>query len=186
MRKADCHPEVRHYAHGYCAACYRKYVRGRAYDGEAISGSYKPASCHPYRKHYAKGLCCTCYWRSQYKLDGDKRERKLAYQREYSKSKSKMQRRASWLRQAHGIALEDYEVWYNNQNGVCYLCHNPSMDGRSLAVDHDHTTNEIRGLLDRTCNTTLGIIEKRGPEWIANVVKYLHWEDEVKRHLGVL
>jgi recombination endonuclease VII len=56
-----------------------------------------------------------------------------------------------------GLTIEDYERLLASQNGVCAICHGPPNDGRKrLAVDHDHTTGEVRGLLCNSCNLTLG------------------------------
>ena len=50
---------------------------------------------------------------------------------------------------------------YNNQDGKCAIC---GMDGgmlkRGLAIDHDHNTNKIRGLLCGKCNTALGLLNE--------------------------
>jgi hypothetical protein len=55
--------------------------------------------------------------------------------------------------------MKDYYAIFNSQNGVCAVCNEPG--GKiSLAVDHDHVTGHIRGLLCVTCNVLLGRIEK--------------------------
>lgn len=44
-----------------------------------------------------------------------------------------------------------------NQHGVCAICRNHErVANRKLAVDHDHVTNEIRGLLCFSCNNGIG------------------------------
>jgi hypothetical protein len=48
------------------------------------------------------------------------------------------------------------------QRGVCAVCgHPPNSYQRrkaSLAVDHDHATGTVRGLLCGRCNTALGLL----------------------------
>jgi hypothetical protein len=61
------------------------------------------------------------------------------------------------------ISLLQYNALLALQNNVCAICHKPetlvdSRTGRlrALAVDHDHTTKRVRGLLCSACNTGLG------------------------------
>jgi hypothetical protein len=42
---------------------------------------------------------------------------------------------------------------------VCAICKRPCSTGRSLAVDHNHETGEVRGLLCKACNQALGLFE---------------------------
>lgn len=61
-----------------------------------------------------------------------------------------------------GITLDDYDKMFESQKGVCAICAEKetfTVKGRihSLAVDHDHATGEIRGLLCRACNQMLGL-----------------------------
>lgn len=62
--------------------------------------------------------------------------------------------RRSRLRR-YGITLEQYEKQLHAQAGVCAVCGNPPGD-RSLAVDHNHHTNAVRGLLCSSCNILVG------------------------------
>jgi len=41
------------------------------------------------------------------------------------------------------------------QHGLCALCGKPP-DGEKLMVDHNHETDEVRGLIHRFCNSLLG------------------------------
>lgn len=43
------------------------------------------------------------------------------------------------------------------QGGRCAICRREPEQGRRLAVDHDHATGEVRGLLCKACNTALGM-----------------------------
>lgn len=66
------------------------------------------------------------------------------------------------------------------QGNKCAICKQPESqltkpDGkiRALAIDHDHKTNAVRGLLCFRCNTALHQMEKHGKEWAARAVGYL-------------
>lgn len=61
----------------------------------------------------------------------------------------------SILKRKFGITLLQYEELLELQNGVCAICQQPDGMGWSLAVDHDHTTGQVRGLLCGRCNYRL-------------------------------
>lgn len=63
------------------------------------------------------------------------------------------------LRRKFGITPEDYATMLEAQGGVCLICQAPPKKHR-LAVDHDHATGAIRGLLCSKCNSALGWFEK--------------------------
>jgi len=56
----------------------------------------------------------------------------------------------------YSISLDEYNLLLEKQNNVCAICKGTCSSGRRLAVDHDHVTNEVRGLLCGNCNTGLG------------------------------
>lgn len=58
----------------------------------------------------------------------------------------------------YDMTLEQYDLILETQGGVCFLCLRPPTDKR-LAVDHDHKTGRVRGLLCSACNLALGLIE---------------------------
>lgn len=60
------------------------------------------------------------------------------------------------LRRNFGITLAEYEHMIVAQNGVCAICRKPCKTGRRLAVDHDHDTGKVRGLLCAGCNIGIG------------------------------
>lgn len=63
----------------------------------------------------------------------------------------------------HGLSLRDYERLLASQGGVCAICHGPetvltpSGVPRYFAIDHDHATGRVRGLLCVRCNRLLGV-----------------------------
>lgn len=55
----------------------------------------------------------------------------------------------------YGVTIEKYNQMFEAQNGVCAICGEASND-KSLAVDHDHQTKVVRGLLCISCNLSIG------------------------------
>lgn len=63
------------------------------------------------------------------------------------------------------ITRVEYDEILSAQGGGCAVCGvQRSQDGRRLAVDHDHATGLIRGVLCVVCNRILGALEDRGVE----------------------
>jgi hypothetical protein len=60
-----------------------------------------------------------------------------------------------WILKTYGITSEQYEALYEEQGGVCYICQRATGKIRRLAVDHDHVTGYVRGLLCKPCNSIL-------------------------------
>lgn len=93
-------------------------------------------------------------------FDCKTREGKIAYQKAYRKVTPLREKQRS-LRADFGISLADYNVMLSVQGGVCAICKQPETHKRNdkvkaLAVDHDHGTGKIRGLLCADCNTGIG------------------------------
>lgn len=75
-----------------------------------------------------------------------------------------------YLGYKYGISIDTYEQMLAEQNGVCASCSTPPTD-KKLAVDHDHNTGVIRGLLCQSCNTALGLL-KDSPDRVASLLAY--------------
>lgn len=54
----------------------------------------------------------------------------------------------------------DYDTLLARQGGVCAICGGIDRD-RKLAVDHDHQTGLVRGLLCLRCNTGVGLLRDK-------------------------
>ena len=81
------------------------------------------------------------------------------------------------LRWRYGISRERYEQLLVQQNGVCAICRageTAKMYGKvtKLAVDHCHSSGEIRGLLCANCNIILGRAQD-SIETLRAAIKYL-------------
>ena len=92
---------------------------------------------------------------------------------------------SSRLKATYGITREEFEALFEFQGGKCYMCHRTARS-RRLAVDHDHKTGEVRGLLcadpERGCNhSILGNIT--GIEMARRIVDYLE-EPPARRLFG--
>lgn len=97
--------------------------------------------CGPESKRPAPhpGPRCATHHRDKVKLD-----KKLSYYR--------------WIKKTYGITGEQYEELYEVQGRTCAICKRATGKSKRLAVDHDHRSGFVRGLLCSTCNNILGYI----------------------------
>ena len=90
--------------------------------------------------------------------------------------------RVARLLRDFGITAADYERMLSEQHGLCKLCCQPEKSpgnalGRNkgprlLAVDHDHVTGVVRGLLCSNCNRAIGLL-RDDPQMLRRAVLYL-------------
>jgi hypothetical protein len=115
--------------------------------------------CHPERDHYANGQCSTCWARDYRATHRDRMRPSLnaANRRWYSKNKAPKlaSLRRKRLKREYGLTIQMYEDMLTSQNGLCAICQRPPGQIR-LAVDHNHMTGAVRGLLCGGCNGMLG------------------------------
>jgi Recombination endonuclease VII len=89
------------------------------------------------------------------------------------------------LLKAYGITIEDYEALLEAQGGVCAICKQPEsalhQNGvvRRLAVDHDHETKIVRGLLCSGCNQGVGYF-RNNPGLLDAAAAYLRAVDTLR------
>jgi len=60
------------------------------------------------------------------------------------------------MKRDYGITLDEYDEMFDKQSGLCLICKEPCNSGYRLAVDHNHATGKVRGLLCGKCNRGLG------------------------------
>lgn len=101
------------------------------------------------------------------------RATKKAYQSSYSRTnKGKEVARKARIKYLFDITADEYEQMLKAQNGVCSICHKPNRDGKKLAIDHNHITGKVRGLLCRNCNIGIGFFNDK-LELLWNAYQYL-------------
>lgn len=69
------------------------------------------------------------------------------------------ERTKEWQRSTrYGLKSGEYEQILAAQDGGCAICGGPPTGNHTrLAVDHDHDTGRVRGLLCGNCNSILGL-----------------------------
>lgn len=72
----------------------------------------------------------------------------------------------------YGLTLEQYDEMLIAQDGGCAICGESESSGKSLSVDHDHKTGQVRELLCRKCNSTLGYM-REDPQLLMAAATYL-------------
>ena len=86
------------------------------------------------------------------------------------------QQRKDWLNRKYGISLAEYDEILGAQGGRCAICREEGSvlrDGSTrLAVDHDHATGRVRGILCLSCNQAIALLEQYD-HWIENALTYL-------------
>ncbi len=83
--------------------------------------------------------------------------------------------RAQKLLKRYGITMDQYNTLLYQQDGVCAICGRPCRINKNLSVDHDHRTNEVRGLLCDDCNNGLERF-KDDPDLLRKAIEYLNGE----------
>jgi len=92
--------------------------------------------------------------------------------------KNKERDRWARIKNKYNITKEEWERIYQDQNGKCFICERTEKQiknshSKYLAVDHEHNTGKIRGLLCTNCNRQLSAFLKDDPKIILRVYEYL-------------
>jgi hypothetical protein len=66
----------------------------------------------------------------------------------------------------YGLTRSKFQELLDEKNGLCALCHR-----QAEVIDHNHSTQVIRGILCRGCNLALGRLEE--DMWLELALRYL-------------
>lgn len=122
-------------------------------------GLLKPISAFTKNRTLADGHCSRC---------------RICVNKEYKRDwylKNKLSCTKSTLKRLYNLTLEKYKIMLKAQNGVCAICEGVNPSGKLLAVDHNHKTGIIRGLLCSRCNTRLAVLDDK--DWVIKARRYV-------------
>ncbi len=126
----------------------------------------KDARCLPCRRarqraHYAKNRDRIRTYQQKHRAKD--RAKVNTYAREW-RAKNYAHRQDLERRYKFGLPLGVYAAMLRAQGGVCAVCRQPerakrNRKAKALAVDHDHDTGAVRGLLCSRCNIAIGLLD---------------------------
>lgn len=121
-----------------------------------LGTSHYTAACHP----------CRLLRNRKYRAENPARVRSMA--------------RLAHVARTYGLTAEQYNAMYEQQRGCCAICAIHASEMKyALAVDHDHETDRVRGLLCRKCNAAIGFF-KEDAATLQSAIDYL------SRHSGMV
>ena len=116
------------------------------------------------QKHLLKSWCKTCHYKHHKSWVDSNPEKVRTYR---AKDKWTLKKRTA----RHGISEEDFWSMYENQDGSCVIC-DKAIQAEDSAIDHNHQTGEVRGILCKSCNRGLGLLGD-SVENLKRAVEYL-------------
>lgn len=76
------------------------------------------------------------------------------------------------VQKVYGLGEGQYRKILAFQGGRCWICQRATGATKRLAVDHDHKTGKVRGVLCGPCNQLLGHV-RDDPEVLLRAARYL-------------
>lgn len=114
-----------------------------------------------YRRTLKNKKYVRAYFKKYYKRNyarKAKNERQRRYRKAHGYPKRNFLKWFTWyIKYTYNLSIEQYEKIAKTQNFSCGICKKPQDKlSKRFAVDHDHKTGQIRGLLCHQCNAGLG------------------------------
>jgi len=121
--------------------------------------------------------CVAIYKARRYKKDVKYKANLYAANKRYKQTKKGKERQRVLNRkrttETYGLTPMDYNRMWVKQKGCCAICgrHQDEFK-RKLAIDHNHETGQVRGLLCTRCNTLVeGVADKN---FMQSALEYLN------------
>lgn len=129
-------------------------------------GETKPISEYPVDRYKSSGYSPSCKdCRNKHRRDNRARlsiQEKKYWENNPEKLQAKRRRRSA---RKYGLSYEEYEAALKSECEICGA-------KEDLSVDHNHETNEVRGVLCRRCNLCIGRMDD-DPGILLRAVEYL-------------
>ena len=111
------------------------------------------------------------------KSETNKRRKYARIWRKYNPKKVLQWAREASYKKRYKITIDEYNILFAGQDGYCAICgRHQTVLSKRLAVDHDHITGKIRGLLCGDCSCGMGILKEHN---LQKALDYLT-KDKVK------
>jgi Recombination endonuclease VII len=127
-----------------------------------LCGKWMPrAKEHCARRPLHESECRTA------KALADNRTRKTERRVGQSDPAARSRWRQTYKLSRYGLTQADFDRLLELQGYACAMCHKPFAEGQPIFIDHDHAccpgekSSCVRGLLELSCNASLGHIERR-------------------------
>ena len=103
----------------------------------------------------------------------DNPEKRKAYQRTWTQKNTEHIQNYQ-LKKKYGITLEEQNTMLAKQGNCCAICKTDTPKGRwnKWAVDHCHTSKQVRGMLCDRCNRSLGFFD-HNQKLLQRAIEYL-------------
>lgn len=153
-----------------CQCGTRRVVIGRSLRG----GRSSSCGClRPKGSHWTKEQQRAARKKWQ-KKDPQYRAKESKRWREKDPKRFKARHRDQNYRAKYGLRLVEVKALWEAQGGLCAICKEPTAFGGKggARLDHDHVTNEVRGILCNRCNCGLGQF-RDNPSLLAAAVEYI-------------
>jgi hypothetical protein len=117
----------------------------------------------------------TAFYKDPRKKDGMRGECKECFKahRKLRHSANPTKYRPSYLKRKYKLTPQQYDLMLSQQGGSCAICGRKQSEFKSrFAVDHNHATVKVRGLLCSDCNIAIGLLQDN-PLILTKAIEYL-------------
>lgn len=115
---------------------------------------------------FVRGQCNSCRsaLERQKRVDDPERARKIDNDRYYQKKAEDPVAQSAYyrdwhLRNKYDMTLAEFDALAASLDYLCEICGREETVRKNLAVDHNHETGNVRGLLCASCNSALGLLQ---------------------------
>ena len=162
---SKCGIGKRQYHKTYCVDCETpKEIKDFYKQNSAIKNENVPCSkCGVGERYNGNSWCLDC----TYEKNTENRR----------KPEFKVRDRINSIKSRYGLSIEQYNEILDFQNHSCAICKSTEPGGKGTwAVDHDHITDNVRGILCVNCNTGIGML-KDNKEVVQRAYFYLEKQE---------